>query len=510
MIRTLTLCAGVFALALAHPFAASAPDQVPQEVLVKLKRPLTEAELALLQHNLDADDIQPVIDSIHRIHSRTLDVPALVDLLRFHDAVEYVEPNYVLHATATPDDPDLSSLWAMPKIHAPTAWDAVTGARANVVGVVDTGIDYTHPDLAKNVWKAPASFTVTIGGTTIACAAGTHGFNAILKTCNPMDDNYHGTHVSGTIGAVGNNAIGVVGVNWSASLMGLKFLDSTGNGTVANAISAIEFAVQAKEKFAASASANVRVLSNSWGGSAFSQALLDEINRAASNNMLFVAAAGNNGSDNDTTPTYPASYAASNVIAVAATDSTDHLASFSNYGKTVQLAAPGVHILSTTPGDAYAYLSGTSMATPHVSGAAALLLSKCAVSTSTVRSMLLSHVDVLGSLTGLVSTGGRLDVAAAVAACNKVPPVPANLKAATGASAGQIALSWSAVAGATNYRLKRSMLSTGPFSTIQTLTGKTTYTNSDLTSGKTYYYVVTSANGSGQSAPSNEASAAAR
>src|SRR5207247_9669987 len=231
-------------------------------------------------------------------------------------------------------------------IQASSAWDVSTGSAANVVAVIDTGIDYTHPDLAANVWSAPRSFTVVIGDQTITCAAGTHGFNAITKTCDPFDDYGHGTHVSGTIGAVGNNNLGVVGVNWTTSIMAAKSLGASGTGTVADAINAIEFVIQA----AAAAGANVRVLSNSWSSGGFSQALLDEINKANTNNMLFVASAGNNGLDNDTTPRYPASYGAApynapSVIAVASTDNRDTLASNSNYGATsVHLAAPGVNI----------------------------------------------------------------------------------------------------------------------------------------------------------------------
>src|SRR5439155_11909644 len=242
------------------------------------------------------------------------------------------------------------------------------------------------------------------------------GFNAILKTCNPLDDNGHGTHVSGTIGAVGNNNLGVVGVNWTASIMASKAFDASGNGTLSDAIDAIEFVIQA----AAATGANVRVLSNSWSGGGFSQALLDEINKADAHNMLFVAAAGNAGANNDVSPQYPASYTAPNVIAVAATKNTDSLWSFSNYGPTsVHLAAPGVNILSTWPGNTYQYLSGTSMAVPHVSGAAALVLSRCGgLDTAGLKANLLSDVDAIPSLAGKVATGGRLNVNNAIRACD--------------------------------------------------------------------------------------------
>ena len=260
-------------------------------------------------------------------------------------------------------------------ISAVPAWDVTTGSRANVIPIVDTGVDYNHPDLAANVWSAPAPFSVTIGGTVISCAAGTHGYNALLKTCDPMDDNNHGTHVAGTIGAAGNNAAGVAGVNWTASIMASKFLSANGSGTTSDAIDAIEFAIQAKVAFAgtmAPTCASCRTV----GGRRLSHALLGEITKANTNDMLFVAAAGNSGRNNDTSPTYPASFNVPNVIAVVATDSRDRLASFSNYGAaSVHLAAPGVNIQSTTRNNTYSYFSGTSMATPHVSGAAALVLS---------------------------------------------------------------------------------------------------------------------------------------
>ncbi len=286
-----------------------------------------------------------------------------------------------------------------------------------MVGIVDTGIDYTHPDLAANIWTAPSAFSVTIGGVVINCAAGTHGYNAITNTCNPMDDNNHGTHVAGTIGAVGNDGVGVAGVNWKASMMGLKFLDATGNGTMANAIKAMEFAVQAKAVLG-TAVANVRVLSNSWSGSGFSQSLLNQINRTGSADMLFVASAGNSGLNNDAAPSFPASYSAPNIIAVAATNNLDERASFSNYGPaTVHLGAPGVAILSTTLNNTYSAFNGTSMAAPHVSGAAALLLSACSLTTAGLKAALLTGVDPIPAMAGVTTTGGRLNVNNAIRAC---------------------------------------------------------------------------------------------
>jgi len=288
-----------------------------------------------------------------------------------------------------------------------------------VVGIVDTGFDYTHPDLQANTWSAPSSFTVSIGGSPITCPAGSHGFNAILWICDPMDDYMHGTHVSGIIGAAGNNNLGVAGVNWTAQMMGLKFLDSEGYGYTSDAVNAIEFAIQAKAAFASSMGADVRVLSNSWGGSGFSQALEDEIDRAGSNDILFVAAAGNSAVSIDTMPMYPASYNRANMISVAATDNNDALASFSNYGpKSVHLGAPGVDILSTLIGGDYGYLSGTSMATPFVSGTAALMLSVSGLATANLKKNLLDNVDFIPALTNITITGGRLNTSHAIRSCN--------------------------------------------------------------------------------------------
>ncbi len=409
------------------------------EVLVRFREDARNVELG---PDLDVDRDEMIGDgSVRRIHSRSHAVDALLARLASRADVEYAEPNYALYAYETvPTDPYFYLLWGLKNvgqtvqgatgtpgadIEAPLAWDTTRGSRDNVVAVVDTGIDYTHPDLAANVWQAGSSFSVVIGGQVVTCPQFSHGFNAMTRSCDPMDDNGHGTHVSGTIGASGDNAVGVVGVNWVASVMGLKFLNAQGNGTTADAINAIEFAIQARQ--IAGLGANVRVLSNSWGGGGFSQALLDEINKANASDMVFVAAAGNASSNNDATPNYPSNYAASNVVAVAATDSNDRLASFSNYGaKTVELGAPGVSIVSTYPGKRYAYMSGTSMATPHVSGAAALVLAACGsgTTTSTLIGALLGGVDKISSLAGITATGGRLNVNNAVASCAGAPPPP--------------------------------------------------------------------------------------
>lgn len=530
------IAASIVALLIVQPASGQAPGgpQRPThesfggrlvaagQVLVKLR---PHAQPGPVAQEADAHRAEPVGGAGARLlHSRTHDAATLIAKLARHPDVEYVEPNFVVQTgQSVPGDPDFGSLWGLRNtgqtiggiagipgadIGASLAWSVSTGARANVVAVVDTGVDYAHPDLSWNVWSAPAPFTVTIGGQAITCSAGTHGFNAITKTCDPRDDNNHGTHVSGTIGAIGNNSLGVVGVNWAASIMGLKFLDATGNGYVSDAINAIEFAVQVKARLGVGA--NVRVLSNSWTADGFSQALLDQINRANANDMLFVASAGNAALNNDTSPTYPASYTAPNVVSVAATDNRDYLAAFSNYGRnSVHLGAPGVNVLSTLRGGGYGYGSGTSMAVPHVSGAAALTLSVCNLTTAGLKSALLDNVDVV--LLGWTITGGRLSAERVLNACTAPsPPAAPGGLIATPAASTRIDLAWSDNSsnedGFTIERCPGSGCTA--FSQITTVgTGVTSYTNTGLTAGTTYRYRVRAYNAAGNSGYSNTATA---
>lgn len=381
-------------------------------------------------------------DGLYLIEAEERSVAELVEELSAQPGVLYAEPNYQVRTMATPNDPSFGQLWGLNNtgqtiggqagtadadIDAAEAWDLSTGSASNVVGVVDTGIAYNHPDLEDNVWSASSSFTVNIGGQSITCPVGSHGFNAIFRSCDPLDDHGHGSHCAGTIGAKGNNGEGVAGVNWTASIMGLKFLAGNGAGTIEAAIDAIEFAIQVKQQ----GRANVRVLSNSWGGVGFSQALLDVINKANANGILFVAAAGNANSNNDTTPVQPGGMTAPNLISVAATDNRDARASFSNFGPTtVHLGAPGVEVLSThrnviqfcnptcLPEHDYVFFSGTSMATPHVAGAAALILASCSgLDTAGLKSTIVNNVDPISALATNTITGGRLNVNRAIRAC---------------------------------------------------------------------------------------------
>lgn len=292
-------------------------------------------------------------------------------------------------------DPDLTKSYGLAKMHATEAWAIHKGSRDFVVADIDTGIDYNHEDLGFNLWRNP---NPTEKKDVV-------GFDFVHNDGLPFDDNKHGTHTGGTIGAVGGNGVGISGVSQRVSLMALKFLSGEGSGTSADAIRAIDYAV----------GHGARVLSNSWGGpkDPDNQALFDAIERAKVKGVLFIAAAGNDGKDNDgSEASFPAAFKNDNLIAVAATDSNDGLAYFSNYGKTTtHVAAPGVQVYSTIPGNKYEANSGTSMACPHVAGAAALLWSMHPEwDYKKVKDVLMKTVDLIPSLAGKTISGGRINL----------------------------------------------------------------------------------------------------
>ncbi|MDT5061295.1 MAG: hypothetical protein QOH63_1754 [Acidobacteriota bacterium] len=293
------------------------------------------------------------------------------------------------------------------------AWFKTTGSSKVVVAVLDSGVDYTHFDLMHNIWVRPADMA-PYTDDELGEFNDLHGFNATDRWTDPMDDNGHGTHCAGIIGAEGNNGVGIAGINWNVEIMPLKFLSSTGSGSTKDAIEAINYVIDRKHK-----GVNVRIISASWGSPQRSRALRDAIKKAGDEDILFVAAAGNSSDDSDKRPHFPAGYSdLPNVISVAATDRNDQLASFSNYGaKSVQIAAPGKEILSTWLNGEFYVASGTSMATPEVAGVAALVLSiNPKMSVKELRDRLFNTVDKLDSLKGKVSTGGRINAAKAVGA----------------------------------------------------------------------------------------------
>lgn len=370
----------------------------------------------------------PSVNSIAPIPNKGIDpgkqLLRRIEALKKTGAFAYVEPDYVVHIDATPTDAAYANgtLWGLNNtganggvagadIQAAQAWDITTGDPNVIVGVIDTGIRYTHQELVSQVWTNPDEIPGNgIDDDNDGYVDDVHGINSIIGSGDPMDDNDHGTHVSGTIGAQANGGGPHVGVAWNVRLMGLKFLDANGSGNTSDAIECVNFAVAEKARLGPT----VRmILSNSWGGGGFSQALLDAITAARNAGILFVAAAGNESNNNDTSPSYPANYEVDNLISVAAIDRSNQLASFSNRGATtVHLGAPGVDIYScvSSSDTAYDTFSGTSMATPHVSGVAALIWSAFPnASLAEVKQRLLVGTVPIPALNGMTVTGGRLD-----------------------------------------------------------------------------------------------------
>jgi subtilisin family serine protease len=398
-------------------------DYAPDEVIVKFK-PGTESTISVLEISGNAT-LRETTQTLG-IQLWGLDGITVEDAIALYSqdpSIEYIEPNYRISVEQTPNDPSFSELWGLHNtgqsggtpdadIDAPEAWDIQTGDGSVIVGVIDTGVDYTHSDLMNNIWtnsgETPGN---DIDDDSNGFVDDYYGWDFAYDDSDPFDGDGHGTHVSGTIAAEGDNGIGVVGVNWDAQIMPIKFLDDYGGGWTFDAIQSVEYATLM----------GADLTNNSWGGGGYSQGLYDAIAGAGDAGQLFIASAGNYyGNNNDIYPHYPSSYDLDNIIAVAATDRYDNLSDFSNYGPTsVDLGAPGSEIYSTIPDGGYAYYDGTSMATPHVSGVAALVWAEYPdLTAAEVKEILLETTDPIPALEGLTVSGGRLNAYNALIGAN--------------------------------------------------------------------------------------------
>ncbi len=458
------------------------PPAVPGEIIISYGPSVTAGAIQAFQQQNGLQEVDDLsIGSLTQ--TKLVSVPGeatsnLLQQLGNDPRVRFAEPNYIVSIGATPNDPSFGSLWGLHNtgqtggtpdadIDAPEAWDITTGSQSIIVGIIDTGVNYLHPDLAANMWTNPNEIPGDgIDNDNNNYIDDIHGINAITGSGDPMDDNSHGSHTAGTIGGVGNNGLGVAGVNWSVSIIGCKFLNAAGSGNTANAIKCLQYFNHQKQV----QGANILATNNSWGGGGFSQALKDAfegLDQPLMPKILHLTAAGNANNNNDIFAFYPANYDLSNLISVAATDHNDLYAGFSNYGATtVDMAAPGVSILSTVLGTSYGFKSGTSMATPHVAGAAALAYSLFPnLSAVDMKQFILNNLDDISGLGNNFQkptlTGGRLNVGNMLNS-DSTPPAAVTDLAQSGADLTSITVGWTAsgddgaVGQATSYDVRYS------------------------------------------------------
>ena len=441
----LALLVGVLLL----PPAALAQRTIPGELIIRWKASAAKSARADLKSRMRVKSLREYnLANLEHVKVEGTTTAQVIEQYRNDPRVEYVEPNYEITIDVIPNDLRFPELYGMRNtgqtggtagadIKATSAWDVFTGDPNLKIGVIDTGVDYNHPDLVDNVWTNPGEIPGNLADDDgNGYVDDIHGYDFVNNDGDPFDDNGHGTHVAGTIAGRGNNSIGVTGVAWVGRVIGIKFLSGSGSGSTAGAISSVQYAIAVGAKFT----------SNSWGGGGFSQALLDAINAAGAAGQLFVAAAGNSTSNNDVSPHYPSSYNSPYIIAVAATDHNDNLASFSSYGATsVDIAAPGVNILSCQPGGGYRLLSGTSMATPHVAGAVALAMGRFPNAPALqIKQLILTAADVKAHLNGKVLTNGRLNAFMSIADPDETPPGVVSDLATQNPSSNAIGLTWTA------------------------------------------------------------------
>ncbi len=450
------------------------------------------------------------IDRVRVPHGWT--VAETVQLYRLDPDVECAEPNYYRQTDATPNDAHFNFQWGLNNvgqsggtqdadIDAPEAWNIQTGNSAVVVAVLDTGVDMDHPDIVGNIWtNADEDWDNGNPGNNGVDDDGNgkiddyYGWDFVNDDNDPDDDsNGHGTHVAGVIAADGNNGVGIAGVAWSASIMALKMLSADNEGLVSDEIAAIDYAI----------GNGANIINASFGGSGYSQSEYNAIKRAQDQGILFVAAAGNFSEDNDTDPYYPASHDLNNIISVAGTDRYDTLVGSSNYGRnSVDVAAPGALVYSTSVGNSYAYMTGTSMAAPHVSGLAILLWSDDFTLTyDQVKDHILGGVDILGSLSGYIATGGRINAYNSLAL-----PLPPSDLAASLLSDKRVDLRWQyRWSGQRGFKVERKQGPGGAYSEIATVdSGTTSYADGSVGNSGTYHYRVRAYSTSGESNYSNE------
>ncbi len=493
------------------------------EVLVKFKSGVEKASSQKVHQAVGASVIKSytLVRNLEYIRlPKGLSVKDAINQYMSDPNVEYAEPNYIMHITSIiPNDTFFRDQWALlntgqyaygtagADIKATAAWEVSIGSPAIIVAVLDTGIDYNHSELVWNVWRNLGETNCLDGidndnngyiddcigwdATTCAHFSESGSCTAIkLPGNDPMDDYGHGTHVAGIIGAKGNNSAGIAGIMWMANMMAIKVLNADGEGSWADIASGIQYAVVNHAK----------VINASLGGSEYSNTLYDAIAAANTAGVLLVAAAGNEGVNNDLTPHYPSSYDLPNIIAVAATDQDDRRVPFSNFGPlTVDVAAPGTYVLSTIPLNLYSdkeFNSGTSMATPHVTGLAGLLSAYYSHFThSQIRTMILRYIDVLPTLNGWILTGGRINAEKALKSLWATYDLTA-----TPVSSLQIDLAWTDRAtDEIGHRIYRSMDGTTyvPIATVGV--NGSFYSDSGLTDGTKYYYRVRTYNDIGES-----------
>jgi subtilisin family serine protease len=471
--RRLALAACVacaFVLGGAERAAAQAPVDPPfvrHELIVRLRSEATGAEFANLFAQLRAIGIQGFqTEGLYVLRlSEGMDVPSAKAIAAQLEGVAYAEPNFIVSiGTTLPNDPSFGDLWGLHNtgqsggtvdadIDAPEAWDITTGSADVVVAVLDTGLDYTHPDLVANMFRNETDCNTDgidndVNGYVDDC----HGIDTLNNDTNPMDDHNHGTHTAGTIGASGNNGAGVTGVNWQVKLLPCKFLGSDGSGPTSNAITCLEYIGAMKDR-----GVNIVATNNSWSGGAYSQTLYDAIQQQRQRGILFIAAAGNATNNNDINPAYPSSYDLPNVIGVANTTRNDGQAGNSSYGRrSIHLGAPGTSIFSTIRNGLYQFMSGTSMATPHVAGVAALLEAQDpSRDWRAIKNLILAGGDSIAAMGTSTITGKRLNAYGALA-CNgasafsRVTPIANTVTTSVGTGVALRVLNITCAAGAGN------------------------------------------------------------